>query len=255
MNNIEQYDTLIEKFLAGQMTSEEVISFKHELSTNAELRDHAKVVSSLIKGLRRQKKEEDEEIVNKNSTSEHTTTGINLRSGIALPNGKTAGHPGYAASIVVPRKPIRNAVIKFLAIPLSVAAACILIFNIYGNSRNNCNEIFVQYYCDYNNDEMARGEEDSVTLKELTTLFNEIDDSKDCTEIIHALESIYWNLDKEYTYRPYSTDIAWYLALAYIKNRQISEATSVLCKLESDNPDTELAETCNNLLKEIKKIH
>ena len=84
-------------------------------------------------------------------------------------------------------------------------------------------------------------------------MFNGIKDAEDCSGTVKSLEAIYNNLDKEYKYRAYANDIAWYLALAYIKNNHTAEAEKVLTKLVEDNPDTEIADKAQKLLNDIKE--
>ena len=61
------------------------------------------------------------------------------------------------------------------------------------------------------------------------------------TKYIAELEPIYASLEKDFTYNAYANDIAWNLALAYIKDDQIDRAIPVLEKLEADNPETPIA--------------
>ena len=72
------------------------------------------------------------------------------------------------------------------------------------------------------------------------------------SDIIEELEPIYLNLDSDFTYSAYANDIAWNLALAYIKDDQIEKAIPILEKLETDNPDMPIAVKAQKILKEIK---
>ena len=72
------------------------------------------------------------------------------------------------------------------------------------------------------------------------------------SKIIEELEPIYANLDSDFTYSAYANDIAWNLALAYIKNDQIDKAVALLNKIEKDNPDTPIAVKVNELKKKLQ---
>ena len=100
----------------------------------------------------------------------------------------------------------------------------------------------------------SRGDVDSATVAHLYTLFNNIREQRNVSNIIMELEPIYATIDTDFTYNAYANDIAWNLALSYIKDDQISKAISVLEKLEKDNPDTSIAMRANELrMKVLKK--
>ena len=74
------------------------------------------------------------------------------------------------------------------------------------------------------------------------------------SDIIKELEPIYVSLDSDFTYNAYANDIAWNLALAYIKDDQTNKAIPILEKLVEDNPDAPIAFKAQNVIKEIKKL-
>lgn len=250
MNNIEQYDELIEKFLSGNMTIEEETSFKEELKANPELKEYAKVVSSLIMGIKRKREKEDAVII------EETLKNRTFRPAAATvvrPDEQDAS-PAAASKVGEGPTPIgRNKVIKLILWPLSIAAVCIFMFNIFNSTGDKESELFGNYYSEYSCESLARGDEDSLVIAQLSELFNGIKDSEDCSGTVKSLEAVYNSLGKEYKYRAFANDIAWYLALAYIKNDQMSEAEKVLAKLVKDNPDTEIADKAKKLLYDIKE--
>lgn len=239
MNNIEKYDELIEKFLSGNMTSEEEDSFKKELKENAELKEHAKVVSSLIMELKRKKGKEDAIII------EETLKDRTLQPTAATVAAREVGEAPVPVG--------RNKVIKLILWPLSIAAVCVLMFNIFSSTGDKEFELFGNYYSEYSCESLTRGDEDSLVVEQLTELFNGIKDSEDCLGTVKSLETIYNSLDKEYKYHGYANDIAWYLALAYIKNNQTAEAEKVLKRLILDNPNTDIADRCTKILNELNK--
>lgn len=73
------------------------------------------------------------------------------------------------------------------------------------------------------------------------------------SKIVEELESIYTNLDSDFTYSAYANDIAWNLAVAYVKDDQIDKAIYVLDKLEKDNPDTPVAVKASELKKKLQE--
>lgn len=127
-------------------------------------------------------------------------------------------------------------------------------FNIFSATGDQNKELFDSNYSTYSYDSSIRGDEDSLVVTQLTELFNEIKEKEDCSEQITSLEIIYKSLDKGYKYRAFANDIAWYLSLAYVKNKQFKESENVLNKIINDNPDTEIAERAEKLLNDIKSL-
>lgn len=220
MNNIEQYDDLIEKFLRGEMTIDEEKKFKEEIENNAELKSRAMAISSLVRGLKRKFAEEEQAVIEE----------------VRIDKKKSWFS------------------FRRIAVPLSIAAVVIIMFGIFnGNSRQDeLNDLVTPYYNIYGMDNIARGEEDSAVVTELANIFKSIENSDDCAEMILKLLPIYKSLDKDITYRPYANEVSWYLAIAYIKNDQIPESVKVLNKLVEDNPETEIANKAGELLNKLK---
>ena len=133
----------------------------------------------------------------------------------------------------------------------SIAAVFAILIGYTTDKRHQeLSNIVTPYYTQYNIYELSRGETDSAIVYNLYTLFNE----KDAYKIIKELEPIYPTLDSNETYYLYANDIAWNLALAYVKNDQINKAIPILEKLEKDNPDTPIAVKAHDLLIKIRKL-
>ena len=133
----------------------------------------------------------------------------------------------------------------------SIAAVFAILIGYTTDKRHQeLSNIVTPYYTQYNTNELSRGETDSTIVYNLYTLFYE----KDAYKIIKELEPIYPTLDSNETYYLYANDIAWNLALAYVKNDQINKAIPILEKLEKDNPDTPIAVKAHDLLIKIRKL-
>ena len=133
----------------------------------------------------------------------------------------------------------------------SIAAVFAILIGYTTDKRHQeLSNIVTPYYTQYNIYELSRGETDSTIVYNLYTLFYE----KDAYKIIKELEPIYPTLDSNETYYLYANDIAWNLALAYVKNDQINKAIPILEKLEKDNPDTPIAVKAHDLLIKIRKL-
>lgn len=210
----ESIDDRIDAFIRGVMTEEEELAFKQEIQADPELRAQVMATVSMIRGIREQGSAHDKAIISKYDNSR-------VRSVLA-----------WACSI----------------------AAVIAIFFGYSKDKryDELSGIVSPYYSEYSMSEYSRGDVDSATVTHLYTLFNNIKAQRNMSKIIKELEPIYANLDSDFTYSSYANDIAWNLALAYIKDDQIDKAVTILDKIEKDNPDTPIAVKAHEILKKLK---
>lgn len=214
---IDSFDEQIESFLRGTMTVEEELAFKEEIRQNPELRSRTMAMTSLVRGLRAKNTAIEESIIKKNS--------------------------------------FKSRVRPILWWTCSVAAVFAIFFSIYKDRRYKMLEATVSpYYTEYKVSDIIRGETDSVAIVHLYTLFEQIQEKRNVSAIIKELELIYTSLDEDFTYHPFTNDIAWYLALAYIKNDDIKKAIPILEKLKDDNTDMPIAVKAKELLETIDGI-
>lgn len=216
-NDIQQeaIDERIESFLRGTMTEEEETSFKQEIKADPELRSHVMATVSLIKGIRDKDAAEEKAII-QNNTKDRARTLI-----------------WWACSI---------------------AAVFAIFFGYQKDKRfDELSDMVSPYYSEYSMSDYTRGDVDSITVAHLYTLFNNIQEQRNVSNIIAELEPIYANIDSDFTYSAYANDIAMNLAFAYIKNDQTDKATIVLKKLAEDNPDTPIAVKANELLNKLRE--
>ena len=239
-----EMDERIERFLRGQMTPEEETQFHEDINNNPDLREHALVVSSLIKGLRFSEFISDYSVIR--SVQKQSEEPLR-HCGMEIADDEEETPPEE------PKKP--NNLRRLIIWSSSIAAALALVigYNFYAESARyaQVNEMLSPYYEHYDPTSLSRGDADSVTIAHLYTLFNRIQDEKDMKDIIAELEHIYASLDDDFTYYPYANDIAWNLALAYVKDNQTDKAISILRKIHTDNPGTPISDKAELLLKEI----
>ena len=210
----ETIDARIDSFLRGEMTQEEETAFKQEIQADPELRAQVQATVALIRGIRKKNASQEKQIIAKYSKSRVRT---------------------------------------ILTWACSVAAMFAIFFGVKNELRfRELSAIVSPYYSEYSMTDIARGDIDSVTVTHLYTLFNNIKEQRNVNDIIEELEPIYLTLDSDFTYSAYANDIAWNLALAYIKDDQIDKAIPVLEKIEVDNPDMPIAVRAHKILKEIK---
>ena len=208
----------IERYLREQMTPEENEAFLNDLKSDKELREEAQMMALLIKEMKEEQAKQDEAIANEILASKEKSTAKTIR------------------------------LVKLIG---SIAAMFILIFGAASlwNRHSDTEALFERYYETYDMS-LARGGNDETIKKELAELYNKVGIEKDITPIIARLQTIYdgiqSNSDDYADYSYYENDIAWYLALAYIKDHELDKAKELLKPL-ADNGDTE----ARKLIKEL----
>lgn len=210
----QSIDDRINAFIRGMMTSEEESVFKQEIQSDTELRAQVLATVSLIKGIRTQDAKKEQELI-RNNTKDKLRTLV-----------------WWATSI----------------------AAVFTIFFSYQKDRrfDELSSIVSPYYTEYSINDYARGDIDSTKVAHLYTLFNNIQKQRNVSNYISELEPIYSSLEHDFTYSAYANDIAWNLALAYIKDDQTDKAIPILEKLVDDNPDTPIAAKAQAILKKLR---
>ena len=210
-------DERIEAFLRGEMTAEEEAIFKQEIRQNPELRSRAMAMTSLIKGLQE-----------KNSAREAT---------------------------IIKEDTTKSRVRPLLYWACSIAAVFAIVFGVYKDHRYRTLEATVSpYYTEYDMSDVSRGDLDSAKVAHLYSLFTQIQENRSVSDIIKELEPINESLNDDFTYNAYANDIAWNLALAYVKDDQIDKAISILQKLKTENPDTPIYNKANELIKNLQDL-
>lgn len=208
----------IERYLREQMTPEENEAFLNDLRNNKELREEAQMMALLIKDMKEEQAKQDEAIKQEILTSKRVSAAKTIR------------------------------LVKWIG---SIAAMFILLFGAnqwYTSYKTD--KVFDAYYTPYDTSLASKGGDDETIKQELAELYNKVGTEKNVTSVITRLQTIYDGIQSasddyaDYTY--YENDIAWYLALAYIKDHNLDKAKELLEPL-ADNGDEEV----NKLLKEL----
>ena len=210
----------IERYLREQMTPEENEAFLNDLRKDKELREEAQMMALLIKDMKEEQAKQDETIKQEILTSKG----------------------GSAAKTIQ--------LVKWIG---SIAAMFILLFGAnQWYTSYKIDKVYDAYYTPYDAS-LARGGDDETIKQELAKLYNKVGTEKNLTSVITRLQTIYDGIQSasddyaDYTY--YENDIAWYLALAYIKDHNLEKAKELLKPL-ADNGDEE----AEKLLKELNKL-
>ena len=216
------FDAQVDKFLKGQMNDEEESDFKSLILSDADLRQRAGIISSLLKGLNAEGKNREERIV------------------------ASVARAGKANKFN--KKVFVESIIACAALVTIIFSAILPYYN-----KLRVNNMLEPYYTDFDTSLSLRGELDSVTFTNLSSCFKKVKEGKDLEKTTNELARLYNSPDNE-TYRYFANDIAWYYAIALIKKGENEEAITVLDKLIGDNNGMPIAKRAKKLIEEIKKL-
>lgn len=196
----------IERFLREQMSPEENDAFLNDLKNDKDLREEAQMMALMIKEMKEEQIKQSEKLTE---------------------------------DVLAEEKQAKKArIINMVRWPLSIAAMLILIFGatLLWNRQSDTDALFTEYYSSYTLQGESRGS-DSEVEKELAMLFNQVGTEKDISTVIDKLQKIYDSVDSEYEYSLYTDDIAWYLALAYLKVDKPEKSKELLKPLAENGND------------------
>lgn len=211
-NNI--YNEQIDRFLKGQMSAKEEQQFKTEIGQNPKLKQQVREHLYLIRGIKQVKSQEEKSLIQNNQ---------------------------HAQKII----PLRRNWMRITSIAASIAVIMVLT-GIEGSRLYYQHEIrqfaynaSVGVMTDFA--AASRGTMDEETKAHLTDLFTNAQEGKDLPETISELSELYAltkddfvDIEDDYAYQ-----IGWFLAVAYINNKDYEKALEIISNLESEYPDNE----------------
>ena len=194
----------IERYLHGEMTTEEEAIFEEDLANDDTLRRQAEAMARIVKGMETVGGEQDRLMIEKMKTA----------------NGKKLAPVWW----------------------LSIAASLVIIFTLgyhfYDRSQTIALGQQYAYVFSTETESLIRGEEDEDVANKLNVLFDNAANGKDLDNTISQLEEL-WALAQSDTYNDYTTYepyIGWNLAIAYLRNNDKKEARKVLEELQKISP-------------------
>ena len=225
-NNI--YNEQIDRFLKGQMSTEEEQQFKTEIGQNPGLKQQVREHLYLIRGIKQVKSQEEKSLIQNNQ---------------------------HAQKII----PLRRNWIRITSIAASIAVIMVLT-GIEGSRLYYQHEIrqfayntSVGVMTDFA--AASRGTMDEETKDRLTDLFTNAQEGKDLTETISELSRLYVltkddfvDIEDDYAYQ-----IGWFLTVAYINDKNYKNALDIINDLESEYPDNEDIKSIQKQLVEFLK--
>ena len=223
----------INRFLRGEMSSEEETTFMDELKSNDVLRNKAVVAARMAKAMKTVGEEEDSLVKEALLTSDDHDIEMIVKN--------------------VTRK--RS---KLLTLRIISVAASILILVISGWHYYDYRVITGlgnEYEMEFESSSFVRGAGTGSVEKELNSLFTKVKSGDESDNTIKRL-SLLWELSTMDTYNDYSDyapQIGWNLAIAYLKDNDKDNAMAVLTKLEGIAEDgTAIKNKCIELINKLK---
>ena len=228
MKDNNMYNEQIDRFLKGQMSTEEEQQFKTDIGQNPELKQQVREHLYLIRGIKQVKSQEEKSLIQNNQ---------------------------HAQKII----PLRRNWIRITSIAASIAVIMVLT-GIEGSRLYYQHEIrqfayntSVGVMTDFA--VASRGTMDEETKDHLTDLFMNAQEGKDLTETISELSELYAltkddfvDIEDDYAYQ-----IGWFLAVAYINNRDYEKALDIISTLDSEYPENQDIKSIQKQLVEFLK--
>lgn len=222
------YNEQIDRFLKGQMSTEEEQQFKTEIGQNPELKQQVREHLYLIRGIKQVKSQEEQKIIQKEQHEQKVT-------------------------------PLRRNWIKITSIAASIAF--IMVLSGREGSRLYYRHEIRQYAYNASVGVMSdfaassRGTIDEETKVHLTDLFTNAQEGKDLAETIDELSRLYVLTKDEFVdiEDDYAYQIGWFLAVSYINDGDYEKALEIINNIESEYPDNEDIKSIQKQLVEFLK--
>lgn len=222
------YNEQIDRFLKGQMSTEEEQQFKTEIGQNPELKQQVREHLYLIRGIKQVKSQEEKSLI---QNSQH------------------------AQKII----PLKRNWIRITSIAASIAIIMVLT-GIEGSRLYYQHEIrqfaynaSVGVMTDFA--AASRGTMDEETKAHLTDLFTNAQEGKKIPETISELSRLYVLTKDEFIdiEDDYAYQIGWFLAVSYINDGDYEKALEIINNIESEYPDNEDIKSIQKQLVEFLK--
>lgn len=208
----------INRYLHGEMSSEEESVFEADLQKDDTLRQQAESMARIVKGMEVVGKEHDKQLLEKMKAS----------------SGK------------------KTSSLRWISIAASIALVFTVSYFVYDYSATT--RLGKEYAYAFPVSEVIRGEEDEDVVNTLTLLFDNVANGKDLDNTIKQLEEL-WALAQSDTYNDYTTYepyIGWNLAVAYLRDNDKKEARDILEELQKISPTgTEFGDKIHELREKI----
>ena len=223
----------INRFLRGEMSSEEETLFIDELKSNEELRNKAVATARMAKAMKTVGEENDSLVKEALLASDEHDIEMIVNN--------------------VTRKRSKVLTLRILSVAASILILVISGWHYYDYRVTT--GLGNEYEMMFESSSFVRGVDTGSVEKELNSLFAKVKSGDDSDNTIKRL-SLLWELSTMETYNDYTDyapQIGWNLAIAYLKDNDKTKAITVLNKLESIAEDgTAIKNMCTELNDKLK---
>ena len=249
----EDDDRLIDSYLIGNLSKEEMKSFEERLKSDKDFKERVSAVTFLSKGIKERQERDAKAIedAKKISKKDVITTIKEIENREQRPAAASTEQPAPASIIPLWVKRV-----------VSAAAIVLIVVGVgldYHNSyvmKNYAGQCITMAESDMSGEIFMKGDGDEV-INDLRELFKNVEKNENLASTISKLENYYNNVTDEYAHEEdaFVDQISLALASAYIYDGQNSKAKEVLNHILND-PDasSDVKEKAKQLHDSIKKI-
>ena len=249
----EDDDRLIDSYLIGNLSKEEMKSFEERLKSDKDFKERVSAVTFLSKGIKERQERDAKAIedAKKISKEDVITTIKEIENREQRPAAASTEQPAPASIIPLWVKRV-----------VSAAAIVLIVVGVgldYHNSyvmKNYAGQCITMAESDMSGEIFMKGDGDEV-INDLRELFKNVEKNENLASTISKLENYYNNVTDEYAHEEdaFVDQISLALASAYIYDGQNSKAKEVLNHILND-PDasSDVKEKAKQLHDSIKKI-
>lgn len=242
MNNFEEFDARVDRYLRHQMTAEEEQAFRSEIASDSEKKERARITALMIKAMQQEGLSQDNKIIEE------------IRGMNEAQFRKTLG--------LKPR--IINLWPRIIKYSVAACAVGFVSFGAYRYHEYNQtvslgNSQYIAYVSDLsemNNVRGIVGTSDDAIREELVMLFTNVAEGMEIKNTIEKLESLYAKSNIEDSpFNEFQDDIAWNLAIAYLKNGEREKPIPILENMVKRNVNyPEISRPVQLLIDQIKAL-
>ena len=239
--DLNRFDEMLSRYMKGQMTGDEEVTFKQLLKDNDTFRNKAIATARLVQAMDQVGRDNDKEIIK------------SIR-GVSLSDAEGISAKACDSSTNPPR------ILTFRRFVLSFSAAASIFLCVFGGYKyykySQITSLGSEYLAYFPASEFSRGENDDIENK-LKGLYSNIETKSNLDTTINELK-IMWDESLSGSYNDYTEhmpEIGWLLANAYLRNNDKSQSIEVLDVLINEYPDgTAMGNKARELKRKIEEL-
>lgn len=239
--DLDRFDEMLSRYMKGQMTEDEEVTFKQLLKENDTFRNKAIATARLVQAMDQVGSVKDKETIK------------SIRD-VSLSDVEEISAKVCVTSTNNPR------ILTFRRFVLSFSAAASILLCVFGGYKyykySQITSLGSEYLAYFPASEFSRGESDGIESK-LKESYSNIETKSNLDTTINELK-IMWDrsLSDSYNdYTEYMPEIGWLLANAYLRNNDKSQSIEVLDVLINEYPDgTAMGDKARELKRKIEDL-